>query len=63
MDDQEGNQFPWANPSFNELFNCDLLQNSQAGGAPICANISTVGKGIKGLFFGAKWVFLYSFSL
>lgn len=58
MDDPEGKHFPWTVPSPAELFKGDLLRNSND--SLIKVDFSTLTKGVKGLFFGAKWVNYYS---
>ena len=58
MDDPEGSLFPWAVPSPAELFKGDLLQNSPSNESFVNVDFSTLTDGVKGLFFGAKWVIL-----
>jgi hypothetical protein len=56
LDDRDGLQFPWPNPPLAELFKTEILRNSPDDGSIVKVDFTTLGKGVKGLFFGAKWV-------
>ena len=55
LDDRDGLQFPWPNPPLAELFKTEILRNSPDDGSIVKVDFTTLGKGVKGLFFGAKW--------
>lgn len=58
MDDPNGNQFPWKNPLPSELFKREFLTKSP-NGSLVKLDGNKLGNGVKGIFFGAKWVSPY----
>lgn len=55
LEDPDGKQFPWQNLSRkNQFFGKNILQNS-LNGSLLKVDFGTLQRGVKGLFFGAKW--------
>jgi len=58
IDDQYCENFPWQFVSSSEFLNgMKLLKNCGDGGLNENVEFDKIGNGVKGIFFGAKWVF------
>uniref|UniRef100_A0A914HD74 Thioredoxin domain-containing protein n=1 Tax=Globodera rostochiensis TaxID=31243 RepID=A0A914HD74_GLORO len=56
MDDPTGADFPWPNAPLQQLFSGKkLLRNNPTNGEQCKIDWDVLAKGVKGLFFGAKW--------
>lgn len=60
INDQNCENFPWQFTPPNELLKGNLLKNTNDGSFE-SVEFDKIGKGVKGLFFGAKWVFFFKY--